>query len=435
MRVLVKNGTWTQAAGFSEALQPYIGAGARIAVVGSGGKTSVILRLAAEQRALGKKVLVLTTTHMYKPEKYGVFSGSVGDVGAALEKDGIAIAGSEIDGGKIGWQGDAFYREAAALAVVVIIEADGSKKLPVKYPGAAEPVVPRDVSLILAVSGLGALGKSGKEACHRWERARVALGAADEAILGSEQLRDLLKKGYLLPLRERFPNVPVIPILNQADGGLAETGKKIIDALGVEAGIVSSMRTVTTGFVLMASGFGKRFGSNKLLYPLNGKPLYRYALSNLSEAAEALRDDCAVSVAVISQYREILDEAKKLGFIAVFNPESERGITSSLKLGLKNLPSSEHYVFSVADQPYFHAETMAEFVRKYLESGKTIGCVSDGEATGNPVIFSRAYLPELLSLEGDRGGKQLVTKYPEELFLYAVPREELIDLDRPEDLK
>ena len=106
-----------------------------------------------------------------------------------------------------------------------------------------------------------------------------------------------------------------------------------------------------------------------------------------------------------------------------------------MKLGLKNLPPSEHDVCSVADQPYFRAETMAEFVRKYLESGKTIGCVTDGEVTGNPVIFSRAYLPELLALEGDKGGKRLVTKYPEEVFLYTVSSEELFDLDIPEDLR
>lgn len=435
MRVLVKNGTWTQAAGFSEALGALIGPNARIAVVGSGGKTSVIMRLAEEQRALGKKVLVLTTTHMYKPEKYGILSGSISDVGQALLRDGMVISGTETDDGKIAWQGDDFYRQAAPLADVVLIEADGSKGLPVKYPNSAEPVVPKDVSLVLVVSGLSALGRSGKEACQRWQLARAELGAADDAILGSEHLRDLLKKGYLVPLRERFLDTAIIPVLNQADGGLAEAGMKIIDGLGVKTGIVASMRTVTVGFVLMASGFGKRFGSNKLLYQFNGRPLYRYALSNLHEAADELNKDCAVSAAVVSQYREILDEAEKLGLAAVYNPESEKGITSSMKLGLKNLPPSEHDVCSVADQPYFRAETMAEFVRKYLESGKTIGCVTDGEVTGNPVIFSRAYLPELLALEGDKGGKRLVTKYPEEVFLYTVSSEELFDLDIPEDLR
>ena len=190
---------------------------------------------------------------------------------------------------------------------------------------------------------------------------------------------------------------------------------------------------MTLGIVFMASGFGRRFGSNKLLHLLAGKPLYTYALSNLIEAANKLRTGNKVEIAVVSQYDEILADAEKGGAIAVHNSESDKGITASIKLGINNLPESENYAFFVADQPYLKAETTAAFVKSYQISGKTIGCVTDGNTSGNPVIFNRIYLSELLALEGDRGGKQVASRYPEEVFYYQVNSQELFDLDMPED--
>ena len=191
---------------------------------------------------------------------------------------------------------------------------------------------------------------------------------------------------------------------------------------------------MTLGIVFMASGFGRRFGSNKLLYPIDGTPLYTHALSSLIDATNELKSDNAISLAVVSQYDEILEDARKSGAIAVYNPDSDKGITASIKLGINNLPESEHYAFFVADQPYLKAETTAAFLKSYLENGKPIGCVTDSIVSGSPVVFSRAFLPELLALEGDRGGKQIVMKNPEDVFYYEVSPRELFDLDKPEDL-
>ncbi|MBP8639385.1 MAG: nucleotidyltransferase family protein [Oscillospiraceae bacterium] len=191
---------------------------------------------------------------------------------------------------------------------------------------------------------------------------------------------------------------------------------------------------MTLGFVFMASGFGRRFGSNKLLYPIDGAPLYTHALSSLIEAANELKSDNKINLAVVSQYDEILTEARRNNLIAVYNPDSCKGITASIELGINSLAESEHYAFFVADQPYLKAETTADFIKHYLKSGKTIGCVTDSEVSGSPVIFSREFLPELLALEGDRGGKQIVIKHPEDVFYYKVSSRELLDMDKPEDL-
>lgn len=243
MRILVKNETWTQAAGFSEALLPLIKSKTKIAVVGSGGKTSIIMCLAEEQKALGKKVLVLTTTHMYTPTQYGIFSGLACDVESALQTDGIAIVGKETNRGKITWPGDGLYHEIAPLADIILIEADGSKRLPLKIPNEIEPVIPPEIDIILVVSGLSAVGKNGKDTCHRWSLARLVLDISDEdEIIKPKHLSLLMKEGYLKPLQKKYPAACIIPIFNQADDEtIADIGKKIIDELNPERGIVSSI--------------------------------------------------------------------------------------------------------------------------------------------------------------------------------------------------
>ena len=72
-------------------------------------------------------------------------------------------------------------------------------------------------------------------------------------------------------------------------------------------------------FVFMASGFGKRFGANKLYVPLEGKPLYRHGLECLMETAVRLRqeDGHQVRLVVVSQYRKILEDGERLGLETV----------------------------------------------------------------------------------------------------------------------
>ncbi|PKM73928.1 MAG: putative selenium-dependent hydroxylase accessory protein YqeC [Firmicutes bacterium HGW-Firmicutes-16] len=243
MRILVKNKTWMETASFSEALASLIKASTQIAVVGSGGKTSIIMRIAEEQKALNKRVLVLTTTHMFTPERYGVFSGLAIDVENALRAYNIAIVGKETDDGKITWLGDELYQEIAPMADIILIEADGSKRLPLKFPNESEPVIPPYVDIILAVYGLSAIGRRGSDACHRWNLARAALDISnDDEIVKPEHMSLLMREAYLNPLNKKFPSAYVIPIFNQADNeALVDIGEKIIDELKPEMGIVSSI--------------------------------------------------------------------------------------------------------------------------------------------------------------------------------------------------
>lgn len=189
------------------------------------------------------------------------------------------------------------------------------------------------------------------------------------------------------------------------------------------------------GIVLMASGLSRRFGSNKLLYPIKGKPMYLHALESLACVKETLSPDIQVQVVVVSQYPEIIRKAQSLNMQAVDNPDSQQGITASIRLGLANLPAdTEHYGFFVADQPFLQAAVIESLIRQYLTSHQGIGCVSARGSPGNPVIFSRKYLPELLALQGDSGGKSIVLAHLSDTFQYPVDESVLVDIDHLEDI-
>lgn len=189
--------------------------------------------------------------------------------------------------------------------------------------------------------------------------------------------------------------------------------------------------------IYMASGFGSRFGANKLLEELEGRPLYRHGLDCLFQVKEDLeREGWRAELLVVSQYEEILKEAARLGAKAVYNGSSSQGITASIRVGTQAAgPETELYVFCVADEPRLRRETVTGFLTGFGAGGRGIGCVCAGDKRGNPAAFAKGYREELLALTGDKGGSQLMKRHPDDLWLYQAPEEELRDVDLPGDLK
>lgn len=89
--------------------------------------------------------------------------------------------------------------------------------------------------------------------------------------------------------------------------------------------------------IYMASGFGKRFGSNKLLASFEGRPLYTYGLSALEKGRRSWKKSgISCEIITVSQYPQILESAHCLisGGKVLENPFSEEGITASIRLGV-----------------------------------------------------------------------------------------------------
>lgn len=181
--------------------------------------------------------------------------------------------------------------------------------------------------------------------------------------------------------------------------------------------------------ILLASGFGRRFGDNKLLERVGEKPLYRYVLDTL----RGLMNE-EIQVAVVTRYPEIMAAAQTAGMLSVWNPDAEEGISASIRRGLAALPNGEWYAFFVADQPGLRAQTVRRFLNAALDSGKSLASVHSGGVPGNPTLFHRRWLPQLSALKGDTGGRRILKAHPEEVFWFAVSAEELRDVDVREHL-
>lgn len=178
-----------------------------ISVVGSGGKTTLIKKLAAQYRSEGKTVLVTTTTHMFIEENTLLTDDADAIIGV-LQETGYAMAGIP-DGQKIKALSKGTFDSLCAFADVILVEADGSKCLPLKYPNATEPVIPENTDEIIVVCGLTAIGQKAKDVCHRLELVKKCLGIDDGTVITPAHVQKLVTDGYLPPLRKAYPNAKI----------------------------------------------------------------------------------------------------------------------------------------------------------------------------------------------------------------------------------
>ena len=91
--------------------------------------------------------------------------------------------------------------------------------------------------------------------------------------------------------------------------------------------------------IYMAAGNSRRFGSNKLFYELDGKPMYRHLLDRLvgikNRYNKSKSDSQTIDITVVTRYREILDYCACIPDChAVISPDSEKGISYTIKAGI-----------------------------------------------------------------------------------------------------
>lgn len=194
--------------------------------------------------------------------------------------------------------------------------------------------------------------------------------------------------------------------------------------------------------IYMAAGNSRRFGSNKLFYELDGKPMYRHLLERLIEIKDRYNklksDSPAIDITVVTRYREILDYCSSIPDChAVLSPDSEKGISYTIKAGImavqeqKKTGMQDYYMFAVADQPYLKSQSVIKLIDRVLENtgGKQLAfSLRCGAAVGNPCVFHSSLIPQLLSLEGDKGGRSVAKKY-DCVYVDIADERELMDID------
>lgn len=163
-----------------------------ICLVGGGGKTTVMYELAAAWADCGRRVLVLTSTHILRPVD-GSFAANVPAVQNLWQQGRYAVIGTpELATGKLTLPPQSVYEALKLQADVILCEADGSRHHPCKVPAEYEPVLLPDSDIVLAVAGMDALGHSLAQACQRPQPAAALLGCSAEKIIDVQMLTALL---------------------------------------------------------------------------------------------------------------------------------------------------------------------------------------------------------------------------------------------------
>ena len=153
--------------------------------------------------------------------------------------------------------------------------------------------------------------------------------------------------------------------------------------------------------IIMASGFGSRMGRNKLLLPYKGKSMIEYVIDAV------LNSDLKEKV-FIGREEQVLKIAEKRGIKTVVNPNAYRGQSEAIKLGIKNLSSGNGYMFLTGDQPFINSEVINTLIREFEEYSNSIIVPLCNDKSSSPVIFPGDLKVELLALQGDTGGREVI---------------------------
>ncbi len=177
-----------------------------VAFVGAGGKSGAILQIVGELGEAGMPVLVAPTTKMFvsEAEEIGpvLLSEDGEDLSSKVEESlaggGAAVAGSAILSKKrVGGVEPSWVPALAPRNGVTLVEADGSRRRPLKGTAAHEPLLPEGVTLVVAVGGIRALGRTvDEEHVHRPEVFSELTGTGSGHTIDARAFADALLAGF-----------------------------------------------------------------------------------------------------------------------------------------------------------------------------------------------------------------------------------------------
>lgn len=181
--------------------------------------------------------------------------------------------------------------------------------------------------------------------------------------------------------------------------------------------------------VVMASGHATRFGSNKLLAPVEGIPM-------IQRLFQTLPRDCFARIVVVTREEAVLALARNHGLTAVYNNDQENDTAKTICLGLAHLaPGSAGCMFLVGDQPWLTTETIRDLCRRFQAQPDRIHLPVHGTRRGNPVLFPAALFPELQGLPPHGQGKLVIRQHPDLVVPRQTDPRELWDVDHPWELE
>jgi molybdenum cofactor cytidylyltransferase len=179
--------------------------------------------------------------------------------------------------------------------------------------------------------------------------------------------------------------------------------------------------------IILASGYSRRMGQNKLLLKYKGKSLIEHTIETILQ--------CGFSeVILVGREEEVIEIGNRYGLKVIINENAVKGISESIKLGVGNAKETDGFMFFMADQPFLDVDTVKGLNKEFEENS---GCIIiprfDGKR-GSPVIFPCIFKEDFLLLEGDVGGKVIINKNLDKVrFVEVQDAAKLFDVDTSEN--
>lgn len=425
-----------------------------IALTGAGGKTTGLFWLAAE---LGPRVLLASSTHLGQWQLQNAAAHHVVLHQSELEPiinagiNGSTLLTGPIDGVSSRSKGlpadilEDLHRWSKRLGLALVIEADGSRRRPLKAPADHEPVIPPFVDVTIVCCGLSAI----------MER------LTEDTVYGSERFADIsgLKIGdpisiealasVLLSPHGGLKGIPEssrrIALMNQADTAeLRQMARKIsrllLEKFGAVAVASLGANEQQTGLpsigavyercaaVILAAGSASRMGRQKMLLPWNGEAILRRVVRTTLESMVE-----KVIVVTGANAPEVQAAVQDLPVEIAYNPEWQEGQGKSVVAGVRRVPPDfGSVVFVLGDQPRIVPEVIDSIIERHANTHALATAPFAGGRRRNPVLFDRELFPRLLTLRGDIGGRQLLDDIPIERVEWD-GSELFQDIDTPDD--
>lgn len=408
-----------------------------ISIIGGGGKTSLMWQLGYILSRKGKKVVLGTTT------KIGVPAKGEGDyfliteepqamqnfVRDTMQAGDLTIIAPRLWKGKIDSLNEEQIEAIGEVADYVILEADGSNRLPIKAPASHEPVIYAKSDVIIGVFGAEVIDKPADETiCHRLAEFLSVTELNKGGIIDEIALAKLVnsKQGMQKGVPDGTKFVLCINKADQVDKNrLDEVANYLIDS-GVEKILTTTLnrprlvrrvyeKTQNLTAVILAGGTSSRMGENKLRLPLLEKTVLETTLEKVEKAG----------------FKEIIlvtgHEALHWDFLAtksnvkiVYNENYLLGQGTSLACAVEYIDENcSGAMFLMADQPAFEIETIELLIENFKDETQIIAPYL-GEKRGNPVILGRKYFAEIAMLKADMGAREILKQNVENLVQVQV---------------
>jgi molybdenum cofactor cytidylyltransferase len=443
-----------------------------VTLVGGGGKTTLMFRLAKELTGAGAHVVTTMTTRIFVGQMALAPVALVlqdetlllAQVPGALAENGhVLLAGSlEPEADKVqGLAPDVVNRVAALPGVdAIIVEADGSRRLPFKAPADHEPVIPSDTTIVVPVVGMDIVGRPlTAENVHRPHRIAALTGAATGAPVTPEMIATVLAhpgggaKGTPTGAR-------LAPFLNKTedDRALADArsiARILLQSPGVDSVLIGAtaaedpVREIWSrvGAVVLAAGGASRFGALKQVMPWGSKPLVAHVADQalgcpdvdrvavtLGAGADVVRlalGERDVRMVLVADWAEGQSRSVKNGLIALLAEPVGRQEAGSKAAGQGALGAA---IFLLADQPGVTPELLSALVQRHRETLAPVVAPRYRGQRGNPVLFDQSTFNEFPSLQGDAGARPILQSRPDEIAWVDWPTPEVIqDIDTSDD--